>query len=157
MMQIRLAQVEDLQQVLSVLNKVSLDLQQKGIRQWDYPWDEDKILDQINSKYTYVLSLEERNIIGSFCIHDIQQINEFSVGLTSKYLSQIAILPNYQGRNFGSKITAFARSLAKERNQSLYLDCWAGNEKLKAFYSNNGFEYIGDFPEEDYMISIFKI
>jgi hypothetical protein len=41
-------------------------------------------------------------------------------------------------------------------NKTLYLDCWAGNEKLKEFYFNNGFEYVGDFPEEDYFISVFK-
>jgi hypothetical protein len=38
----------------------------------------------------------------------------------------------------------------------LYLDCWAGNKKLRNFYSNAGFDFIGDFPEEDYMISVFK-
>ncbi|MFF2796389.1 GNAT family N-acetyltransferase [Lysinibacillus xylanilyticus] len=97
-----------------------------------------------------------KKIIGTFCINEIDNINEFPVELNSKYLSQIAILPEFQGRNFGSSITQFACSFVKGLRKTLYLDCWAGNEKLKEFYSRNGLEYIGDFPEEDYYISIFK-
>lgn len=57
-MEIRLAELEDFQHVLTILNEASLHLQQKGINQWDYPWDEDKILNQINSKQSYVLLIE---------------------------------------------------------------------------------------------------
>ncbi|WP_088012228.1 GNAT family N-acetyltransferase [Gottfriedia acidiceleris] len=39
---------------------------------------------------------------------------------------------------------------------SIYLDCWAGNDKLKQFYQNYGLKQLGDFPENDYYISIFK-
>lgn len=38
-MKIRLAKLYELQQLLYILNTVTLDLQQKGIHQWDYPWD----------------------------------------------------------------------------------------------------------------------
>lgn len=46
--------------------------------------------------------------------------------------------------------------ISKNNGKAIYLDCWAGNEKLKSFYSNAGFNYCGDLPEEDYKISIFK-
>lgn len=69
---------------------------------------------------------------------------------------QFVILPEYQGNNLGSVLMDFACSFANEVNKSIYLDCWAGNDKLKAFYLNNGFDYQGDFPEENYFISIFK-
>lgn len=42
-MKIRLAKLDDLQQLLYILNTTTLDLQQKGIHQWDYPWDNNKI------------------------------------------------------------------------------------------------------------------
>ena len=154
-MKIRIAELDDLQQLLHILNTTTLDLQQKGIHQWDYPWDHNKIVNQIKNNFSYVLLLDKK-MIGTFCINDIENINEFTVEAKSKYLSQIAILPEFQGRNFGSSITQFACSFVKELKKTLYLDCWAGNEKLKEFYSRNGLEYIGDFPEEDYYISIFK-
>ncbi|GAA0180924.1 hypothetical protein SH2C18_35360 [Clostridium sediminicola] len=37
-----------------------------------------------------------------------------------------------------------------------YLDCWAGNEKLRTFYLKAGFDFCGDFPEDNYMSSVFK-
>ncbi|MDC3425100.1 GNAT family N-acetyltransferase [Aquibacillus sp. 3ASR75-11] len=110
-MYIRITKIEDLQRLLYILNAVTLDLQQKGINQWDYPWDEDDIFNQIRNHYSYVLLLDEK-IIGTFCINNIENINGLSVEVGSKYLSQIAILPKYQGRNFGSKITEYACSLA---------------------------------------------
>lgn len=154
-MKIRLATSNDQQQVMNVLNKATLGLQKKGIYQWGYPWDVNKIVSEIKNNYSYVLFLDEE-IVGTFCIKDIDSLSELTIDSKSYYLSQIAILPEYQGNNYGSKITDFACSYANEENKTIYLDCWAGNEKLKNFYLNKGFEYQGDFPEEDYFISIFK-
>ncbi|WP_280771599.1 GNAT family N-acetyltransferase [Salipaludibacillus daqingensis] len=155
MIKIRLARIKDLQRILYILNETTFVLKQKGMNQWNDPWDENKITDQIinNNSYVFILNNE---IVGTFCIHKINNINELSVEPESKYLSQIAMLPTYQGRNLGSKITDYACSLVRGLNKSLYLDCWSGNKKLKEFYTNSGLEYIGDFPEEDYFISIFR-
>ncbi|MFS1511598.1 GNAT family N-acetyltransferase [Chengkuizengella sp. SCS-71B] len=153
-MYIRLAKLKDLQHVLNVLNKVTLALQKKGINQWEYPWDVDNIKSEIKNNYTYVLI--DTEIIGAFCIKEIDYLSELTLESNSKYLCKIAILPEYQGKNFGSKIIEYACSSANDVNKTMYLDCWAGNEKLKKFYLNHGFDYQGDFPEEDYFISIFK-
>jgi GNAT superfamily N-acetyltransferase len=155
LMEITIAKIKDLPRLLYILNEVTLNLQQKGIHQWDYPWDNNKIINQIKNNFLYVLLVEEE-IIGTFCICDIDNINEFSLVEKGKYLSQIAILPEFQGKNIGSAITKFACSYAKGLDKTLYLDCWAGNKKLKQFYSRNGLEYIGDFSEENYFVSIFK-
>ncbi|WP_185903575.1 GNAT family N-acetyltransferase [Lysinibacillus sphaericus] len=154
-MEIRLAKIDDFAQVVYILNEVTLNLQQKGIQQWEFPWDDNKIINQLKNDYLYVLLVEEE-MIGTFCIYDIDNINEFSLDEKGKYLSQIAILPKFQGKNIGSAITEFACFFVKELDKTLYLDCWAGNEKLKQFYSRNGLKYIGDFPEENYFVSIFK-
>ncbi|QFF98974.1 GNAT family N-acetyltransferase [Psychrobacillus glaciei] len=153
-MKIRLATSNDQQQMVNVLNKATLGLQAKGIYQWDYPWDINKIVTEIKNNYAYVLLLDE-DIVGTFCIKDIDALSELTIDSKSNYLSQIAILPEYQGNNYGSEVTDFACSFAKEGNKTMYLDCWAGNKKLIDFYLNHGFEYLGDFPEEDYFISIF--
>jgi RimJ/RimL family protein N-acetyltransferase len=154
-MKIRLANINDHQQVLNVLNKTTFGLQRKGINQWDYPWDVNKIASEIMNNNTYVLLLDA-DIIGTFCIKEIDSLSDLAIESESKYLYQIAILPKYQGNKIGSVITEFACSFANKVNKTIYLDCWAGNEKLKDFYLKNGFEYQGDFAEEDYLISIFK-
>lgn len=152
---IRQAKIEDLQQVANVLNEVTLHLQAKEINQWNYPWDVNIVSDQIKNNNQYVL-LHNEKIIGTFSISEIDQLSQLEIKPGSKYLSKIAILPEFQGQNLGSYVIKFAFSFAEQGNKTLYLDCWAGNEKLKSFYTKAGLQYIGDFPEEDYFISIFK-
>lgn len=154
-MEIRLAEKEDLLQIQTVLNETTLHLLRKGISQWAYPWSVDVIETDLNNDFLYVV-LHNNQIIGTFSISNIDQLSDLQIEPDSKYLSKIAILPEFQGRKFGSSITNYAKSYVQDSNKSLYLDCWAGNEKLKDFYKQNGFIYIGDFREEDYDISIFK-
>lgn len=152
---IKLAGINDLTQILEVLNKVTIALQNKNINQWSYPWDSEYIFNAIRKNNSYKL-LHNENVIGTFFIEAIDKIGEYSVEPNSLYLSKIAIIPEYQGKSIGSKITDFACTSAQKLNKILYLDCWAGNIKLREFYSKNGFQYIGDFCEEDYLISIFR-
>lgn len=152
---IRSATLDDLLEVLNILNKTAKDLHNKGINQWDYPWDEKEIRQQIQHGYLYILFKNE-SVIGTFGIRELHSLNDCVIDPESRYLFQIAILPEYQRMGYGKVITDWASTYAKERNIPLYLDCWAGNHKLKTFYKDNGFRYLGDFPEEDYYISVFK-
>ncbi len=154
-MRIRLATLNEQQQVLDVLNKVTLDLHRKGINQWDYPWHSNSCSIDIKKNYAYVLLIEDK-IIGTFFIKDIDCLSDLKIYSKSKYLYQIAILPEYQRNKLGSVIMNFACSLATEVNKTIFLDCWSENDKLKKFYVNNGFENQGDFPEENYFITIYK-
>ncbi|WP_391209431.1 GNAT family N-acetyltransferase [Psychrobacillus sp. L4] len=130
-------------------------MQNKNINQWPYPWNSEYISCAIRGNNSYKL-IHNENVIGTFFIETIDKIGEQTVDPKSLYLSKIAILPEYQGSSIGTKITEFACTNAQRLNKVLYLDCWAGNIKLREFYSKNGFQYIGDFCEEDYLISIFR-
>lgn len=152
-MEIRLAKQGDQKDILNVLNAAALILHEKGISQWEYPWDEKELVDQM--EFLYVVTVDNQ-VIGTFGIKDIDCLNEYSFEPSSKYLYQIAILPEYQGKGYGPVITSWVREYVCGGGKPLYLDCWAGNQKLKSFYQENGFDYVGDFPEEDYYISVFK-
>ncbi|MDZ5471298.1 GNAT family N-acetyltransferase [Bacillus sp. 31A1R] len=154
-MEIRLAIEEDLKSILSVLNESALHLQRKGINQWSYPWNSQVILTEVSANHAFVLTKEDF-VIGTFFIHEIKELSDLAIEADSKYLSKVALMPEYQGKGLGKMITDFAQSYAKTSRKALYLDCWAGNEKLKKFYLRNGFEFVGVFPEEDYFISVFK-
>jgi len=52
--------------------------------------------------------------VGTFCIKEINSLSDLTIDAKSNYLSQIAILPDYQGNNYGSEIMDFARSIAME-------------------------------------------
>jgi len=93
-MNIRLARLEDLQQITAVLNRVTLDLQQKNIYQWAYLWDSSEIEHAIKKQEGYVLLLGEK-ITGTFFIGDIHSLSELSIEPGSKCLSKVAILPEF--------------------------------------------------------------
>lgn len=154
-MRIRSATQDDLLEVSNILNKTAKDLHNKGINQWGHPWDEKEIRQQLQSKFLYILSKNEKGV-GTFGIRELHSLSDCVIEPGSKYLFQIAILPEYQRMGYGKMITDWACTYAKERKIPLYLDCWAGNDKLKTFYKDNRFRYMGDFPEEDYYISVFK-
>lgn len=149
-MEIRLAKEEDVEDILSILNAASLALLNKRINQWTYPCDAQRLVKQLGFLHVGTVS---GNVIATFGMKDL---NGWHVGNRGKYLYQIAIHPEYQGKGYGSEIVTWACQYARRLGEELYLDCWAGNNKLKDFYSENGFEHVGNFPEEDYYISVFK-
>jgi len=151
---IKIAKIDDTSLIVELLNCVTLNLHKKNINQWTYPWNINEIEDEINKKHIYIFT-KELKIIGTFSLKDIDE-NFIFIKSSGIYLYRIAILPEYQGKNIGKEIINYACEYSKDLNKLSYLDCWAGNEKLRKFYTEVGFDFIGDFPEEDYMVSVFK-
>jgi len=153
---IKIAGTNEASLIVELLNCVTLDLHKKNINQWTYPWSIHEIGDEINEKHLYII-MKDYKMVGTFSLKDINA--NFDVNFiksSSLYLYRIAIFPEYQGKNIGKEIINYACRYSENVNKTLYLDCWAGNEKLRSFYLNGGFNFCGDFPEEDYMISVFK-
>ena len=141
--EIRLAEEDDIRIIVELLNKVTLNLHQKSINQWTYPWDIEEINIDVKNKNIYMMTIDKLIVL------HINKPNNL-------YLYRIAILPGYQGKDIGLKIVNYAFKISRNLRKTLYLDCWAGNVKLKNYYSKAGFDYCGDFQEKDYMISVFK-
>lgn len=155
MNQIRSAEIKDRGSIVCILNKVTLYLHENGINQWCYPWNYYEIEKDIKSGHVYVMT-ENDLIIGTFSMKDIDNLASLLIEHGSKYLYRVALLPEHQGENLGIKVINYACEYAGSLEKALYLDCWAGNEKLRSFYRSAGFVFLGDFPEEDYFISVFK-
>jgi len=154
---IKLATIEDIHKVMKILNEVTEDLLDKDINQWEYPWKEEVIKEDI-IKSRIFLVIYEGVIIGTFSIRALDnQDNAFYREVEGKYLYRIAILPRIQGLGFGVTMLNLIRECETLNRKSLYLDCWAGNKKLRNFYLESGFIYMGDYPEDDYYISIYKL
>lgn len=154
-MEIQLAELEDLQSIVEIVNEVTLHLHKKGINQWEYPCDLLEIREDIHNRVLYKVEYDNK-LIGTFTVRNINNIGVYKLEESSKYLARIAISPEFQGKGIGALIIEFAISIARESGVSLYLDCWAGNLKLREIYAKHGFQHLGDYPENDYFISIFK-
>ena len=72
------------------------------------------------------------------------------------YLQKLMIAPERQGGGLGNLLLDGAWQLVRERGGGLLaLDCWAGNDKLRAFYSAAGFTLHGDFPADGFDVAAF--
>lgn len=153
---IRLAEKNDISAVVELLDKVTLNLHQKNINQWIYPWNSEEIKLDIENRNVYVVLLDNL-MVGTFSIKILYIDVEIPViEADSLYLYRIAILPEFQGKNIGLEVTDYACRISSSFKKVLYLDCWSGNINLRNFYLKAGFNYCGDFPEEDYLVSVFK-
>lgn len=151
----RTAKIENARDITELLNIVTLYLHQKSVMQWQYPWDQTVIEHDISANFVEILLIDGR-IIGTFSIKQSKS-NSWAPEIQDDfiYVYRIAIHPDYQGKGIGKRIIRHAVHLGQTRKMNLYLNCWAGNNKLRKFYADSGFKYIGDFPENDYQISTF--
>lgn len=77
----------------------------------------------------------------------------FPVSPGSCYLFELAVEPAYQGQGIGQKLLEEAKLRTAG---TLYLDCWAGNEKLRDYYTGAGWKEAGVYPVNDYEICVFQ-
>lgn len=147
----------DINKVIKILNDVTSDLISRNINQWEYPWEEKGLKKDIQEEKVFLVFVEGHPV-GTFSVEVLdKEENEFYRAVDGRYLYRIAVLPRIQGLGYGHQILEAIKEQCSISKYTLYLDCWAGNEKLKRFYINAGLKYIGDYPEKDYSISIFKI
>lgn len=147
----------DINKIVKILNDVTVDLLSKDINQWEYPWEENVIKKDIEDDKVYMV-LVEGHPVGTFSVEDmVNQENEFMRNLHGKYLYRVAVLPRIQGLGYGKQILEDIKEKCGFTNYTVYLDCWTGNEKLKNFYSKAGLNYVGDFPDKDYCVSVYEI
>ncbi|KAI5358024.1 Putative GNAT domain, acyl-CoA N-acyltransferase [Septoria linicola] len=73
------------------------------------------------------------------------------------YLHSVVLRPDMQGRGLGNVLMAVvAHQISQSlRRGTLFLDCWAGNDKLRAFYTRAGFRFVEDVPKKDYVVTLF--
>ena len=148
-----LANESNAYEIYYILSKAKEKLNKKGIEQWKEGWDINDIKKKCKLGLFYVF-YDKGNIIGCYSIEknaNIEWIENKEKEYT--YLSLLCLLPDYQGKGLGKVLL---QSAFENSNKIIFLDCWAGNNKLKTFYESNGFKYIKDTKENDYFISIFK-
>lgn len=151
---IRKATTEDFGAVLNILEMAALKLLAKDVHQWEYPWDENEVKSYIETDSFYI-TCADNQAVGCFGLKPFEN-NPFADDKNGLYLYHLAVHPQHSATGLSQKICRWIQRYAKNNGVTVYFDCWAGNDFLKKFYSENGFEYMGDFPEEDYYVSAFK-
>jgi GNAT superfamily N-acetyltransferase len=71
------------------------------------------------------------------------------------FLHALMLEPSVQGQRLGLDFLAGVKRLAGSAGGTIFLDCWAGNDKLRDFYRRAGFTFHGVHPFEDYEVAVF--
>lgn len=156
-MSIRKATPGEAPAITDMLNRATFLLHKKGIMQWDFPWHEEHVIEQIRNRISYI-GYYAGQAAASFLLHrplSPEERHYTGADPDCLYLSQLVLAPEFQGRGLGREPLLYAAQQAASQNQNLYLDCWFGSKKLKSFYSSFGFLWVRDYPEKDYQISLY--
>ena len=154
--QIRPALPQDSEVVLDILHRATDKLLAKGIKQWTNHCEAESIREAIMTGEQFVAA-EAGQLSAVFKLSSKSSNLVVEAARPGNlYLSQLAVDPASQNKGVGKMVMARVLQYADGLGKTLYLDCWAGNTKLKQFYKDCGLELLGDFPEEDYFISVFR-
>ncbi|MCZ6465192.1 MAG: GNAT family N-acetyltransferase [Proteobacteria bacterium] len=73
------------------------------------------------------------------------------------YLYKLAVARFAAGRQIGHRLVAWAESWTRGRGlPRLRLDCWDGNEVLRRYYRDLGFEELEAATEGDFRVRLFE-
>ena len=124
-------------------------------------------LAQAKAEQLYVTE-EPNGLVGAFCLQALEPGSlagwrfESSSPLSpeyalanSLYLTRLAVARRYAGHKLGYTLLDHACAIAREKHKRfVHLDCWAGSEKLRAYYEGAGFDLWGE-AEKDYRIAVY--
>jgi GNAT superfamily N-acetyltransferase len=155
----RQAEPGDLDAVLSVLDEAVAWLHSIGVtEQWLGPFSSEEAWvsiyrSAIESGHVFVARNDD-GIVGTFRLYESgwlpfdEQIWS-DVGLDgAAYLHTLAVRRSVAGAGIAAQMLDWAAKVAAARGlKELRLDCWAGNERLRRYYLEAGFQWRGDVPQ----------
>lgn len=162
MIQTRVATIDDIAYIADLSARVQAKLIASGSLQQMGPINPDVVTDYVMAQAAYILDNGRR--LGSVFVKQVNpdsldsflqwELNKLAAPVY--FLSKLMIEPESQGRGLGAILLGGAVAQFAERGEgTLTLDCWAGNEKLRAFYTQNGFDLHGIYPEDDFQVAVF--
>ena len=152
---IRKAIQGDLDAVMEIIQSCTNDMISQKIFQWNdkYPNRETFFNDIENEDL--LLLVQDNQLLG--CVSVTNKMDDFYstidwIAATKKniYVHRLAIHPKYQGLGYAKRIMNYIENDAIENNyNSIRLDTFSMNKKNNNFYSNIGYEKLGQIYFRD--------
>lgn len=161
---VRQAQEGDVAFIVALIDRVQKKLTDSGSLQQIGPVSTATALDYINRDAAHILVESDRRLGSVFVepvtIESCPYLQQW--GLVSRkhfpwFLRKLAIEPDEQGRGLGYLFLNGIKSYISVQPQPamIFLDCWAGNIKLRTFYTKAGFQLHGVYPADDAEVAVF--
>ena len=152
---IRKAIQRDLDAVMEIIQSCTNDMISQKIFQWNdrYP-DRETFFNDIENE-DLLLLVQDNQLLG--CVSVTNKMDNFYstidwIAATKKniYVHRLAIHPKYQGLGYAKRIMNYIENDAIENNyNSIRLDTFSMNKKNNNFYSNIGYEKLGQIYFRD--------
>ena len=147
---IRKATINDLDRIIEITKACAVFMISNKIFQWNehYPNIETFEEDVLNQNL-YVLEIKNK-LIGCLVISNkmdefYSKVNWLTPNKNNLYLHRLAVDPDYQKKGYAKQLMSFSFEFAKANNIiSIRLDTFSGNPFNNIFYSNLGFEKLGE-------------
>jgi GNAT superfamily N-acetyltransferase len=164
---VSLAQQGDLQPVLLLFDEAVVWLNQRGkAKQWGSepfstsPFLRDRFLHWIEQRMLFIGRLDER-LAGSLVLNPAAPayIARYQDRFPSDafYLEAFVTARSLAGQGIGQTLLQWAERYAREAGKTtLWLDCWADNAPLVAYYQRMGFSERENFTVGDWRGQLFE-
>lgn len=147
---IRLAKIEEIDQILSITRACGISLISQNIFQWSdqYP-TENLFLSDIANHELYVMEINDC-VIGSIVLtptmdKEYLDIEWLTPSHNNLYIHRLAIHPDEQGKGHARKLMDFAEDHAIKNNYtSIRLDTFSKNLRNQKFYELRGYSKLGN-------------
>jgi ribosomal protein S18 acetylase RimI-like enzyme len=146
---IRLADVRDLDEILSIVQLTIKEMHAIGNFQWDssYPTKEHFLSDIENSEL-YVVE-QDGKVQGFACINQDHPLEYGGLPWTTQdnafVIHRLAINPNFRQRGLAFVLCKFAEDLAlSKRITSLRIDTFSENSKAQQLFSRLEYQFVGE-------------
>jgi GNAT superfamily N-acetyltransferase len=144
--------------------RVQEKLTRSGSLQQIGPIPVEQVAEEIEKEAAFLLELEGRPV-GSVFVEQVvtptlvalfKEWGLVDIGRNYYFLHKFLLVPEQQGQGLGPYFIAQIQQIfAADRPATIVLDCWAGNTKLREFYSQAGFKLHGIFDEDDFQVAVF--
>ena len=159
---VRPATASDITYIANLSARVQAKLTTSGSLQQIGPIPITQVAVQVAAGNAYLLERDGQPLGSVFLEPMMEQIlpgvprpPRVASGTPLYFLSKLMIEPQMQGQGLGNLLLDATKEVVAKSGGILLLDCWAGNDKLRAFYTNAGFKLYGVFPVSDYEIAVF--
>lgn len=164
---IRLATPQDIPGIISLSHSVQTALTATGSLQNIGPLSHDNLSSAVGEQCCYVATYVDNSneILGcamirpisSSCLPETHEFRIASFPQPRRYLHSFMFAPEVQGNGYGSVMFgAIVEMLAVGGAEgTVFLDCWAGNEKLRSFWEGCGCSFVGVVPEHSWEVAVF--
>lgn len=153
-MQLKKAQMKDLEQIMTILKDGRNQLAEKGVEQWqgDYP-SEAHVKEDIEHGFAYLAISNDQQTVGAVSIvpapdHSYDQMDGNWLLETDKYIviHRVAIHSKHAGQGYATKL--FQEIIDQVKNnhpeiQSIRIDTHEDNQAMQHLIAKMGFKRVG--------------